>query len=169
MVLSLTIDNIESNMSSIKKMTKAGNTLVFVHAHWCPYTVAFYGTWRKVKTNLAKSNPQLNIIEIDDQAIGFIRDKEPTLYKKMADYSSELGQYKLYFPTVMLFTSGKRTKYEDERTVANVVAFVSSAQVKHVKSVKPVKPVKSVKPVKPVKPTKSLQKEIDKAFRRLLK
>lgn len=142
-----------ANTANISKVNEliSGNALVFIHAPWCPYTVAFYKAWKKIKKSLLNS-PLVNIIEIDDKAITHIRTQQPNLFRKLAG-----KELKLYFPTVLLFVNGKRYKYEDEREVDKVLQFVE-------KRTKPLTTT-SVTPRKVV----SFQNEIDKAFQRLLK
>lgn len=139
-----------ANTANISKVNEliSSNALVFIHAPWCPYTVAFYKAWKKIKQSLLKS---LDIIEIDDKAITQIRTQQPNTFRKLAG-----KELKLYFPTVILFVNGKRYKYEDEREVDKVLQFVE-------KRTKPVTP--RVTPKKVV----SFQNEIDKAFQRLFR
>lgn len=139
-----------ANISKVNELISS-NALVFIHAPWCPYTVAFYKAWKKIKKNLL-STSKVNIIEIDDKAITYIRTQQPNLFRKLAG-----KELKLYFPTVLLFVNGKRYKYEDEREVDKVLQFVE-------KRTKPLI-TRSVTPRKVV----SFQNEIDKAFQRLLK
>jgi hypothetical protein len=143
-----------ANISKVSELITSGansNALVFIHAPWCPYTVAFYKAWKKIKTSLLKSS-KVNIIEIDDKAITQIRTQQPNVFRKLAG-----KELKLYFPTVLLFVNGKRYKYEDERDIDKVLQFVE----KRTKAVQTA--TTRVTPRKVV----SFQNEIDKAFQRL--
>lgn len=139
------------------KKTKDKQVLIFVHAKWCPYTVAFYPIWTSAKKMV---NKDVDIIEINDKILGDIKSNEPLLYKKMADYNRNTKEYKLFFPTVILFSNGKRFKFEEDRTVDNLCAFVKS----HTESKKQHSRNSS-------KHTHhhSLQEKIDNAFKRLFK
>lgn len=141
----LTVNN--ANISKVNELISS-NALVFIHAPWCPYTVAFYKAWKMIKKTLLKSS-KINIIEIDDKAITQIRTQQPTIFRKLAG-----KELKLYFPTVLLFINGKRYKYEDERDVDKVLQFVE-------KRTKPITTSTTSRKVV------SFQNEIDKAFERL--
>jgi hypothetical protein len=189
MVVSLSASNVKDHINILKSSLVAGNTLVFVHAHWCPYTVSFYGTWRNLKAKLVGLT-NLTVIEIDDEALMSLRTKHTNTYKKLADYIPLENQYKIFFPTIVLYVDGVRYKYEDERTVKDLTEFVhkhafGKMQKRHrapSRKVVPKQvatrpndaPKKVVPRVQPKTPTtrtktaKRLQQEIDDAFKRLL-
>jgi hypothetical protein len=146
----LTVNTV--NISKVSELISS-NALVFIHAPWCPYTVAFYKAWKQIKKSLLKSS-KVNIIEIDDKAITQIRTQQPNVFRKLAG-----KELKLYFPTVLLFVNGKRYKYEDERDIDKVLQFVE----KRTKAVLTTTTTTRITPRKVV----SFQNEIDKAFQRL--
>jgi thiol-disulfide isomerase/thioredoxin len=148
MLLTVNNTNISKVNEFITSKTKS-TSLVFIHAPWCPYTVAFYKAWKKIKKSLLDSS-KVNIIEIDDKAITEIRTQLPNVFRKLAG-----KELKLYFPTVLLFVNGKRYKYEDEREVDKVIEFVD----KRTRTSTRINPRKVV----------SFQNEIDKAFQRLFR
>jgi hypothetical protein len=190
MVISLNASNVEEHINTLKSLILTGNALVFVHAHWCPYTVSFYGTWRRLKAKLIGLT-NLTVIEIDDEALMKLRVKHTNTYKKLADFIQQERQYKIYFPTIMLYVDGVRYKYDEERTVENLTEFVhenifgerSSRRRRPSKGGKLQPSTKKAAPKKDTlkkdtpkkatmktqkKPSKSLQQEIDDAFKRLL-
>jgi thiol-disulfide isomerase/thioredoxin len=144
-----------ANVGKVSDFISNGNALVFIHAPWCPYTVAFYKAWKKIKKTLLNTS-EVNVIEIDDKAITQIRTQFPNVFRKLAG-----KELKLYFPTVLLFVNGKRYKYEDEREVDKVVQFVE-------KYTKPnTKPRTSTRTSMTPRKIVSFQNEVDKAFKRL--
>jgi thiol-disulfide isomerase/thioredoxin len=183
-------------LKQIREGIKEGTTLFFVHASWCPYTVQFYPIFDKVMSNLKTKgiNEKFNVIKLDDIMTRSIRANYGDIYKKLADYDSNIDEHKLYFPTVVMFVDGKRFKYQvDVRTVQNFEAFIMSKLNKAVnrnrkgtrKDSKTEVKVKkeredieqqvrvrianhnrtSTRPVKFL----TLEQQIDKAFRKLLK
>jgi hypothetical protein len=109
------------------------NTLVFVHAHWCPYTVAFYKTCEALTVAMKKKLPFIKTVTIDDKSISYIKENYSSLYKKLADYyvvrddyGRKQGEYKIYFPTIVFFVDGARIKYDGEREVEEMMSFLDS-------------------------------------------
>lgn len=163
---------------SLQRAMKTSNTLIFVHANWCPYTVQFYPIWNAFEA-AHKTTKDLKVYKIDHVAIGKIKTTYPKMYEAMGDYDSDTDSYKLYFPTVVMFSEGKKKKYSPPvRSERNLMSFVAkqlnstaSTSVKRDVTKKAV--VKSPSPVKAAfqsnKTHKSLQQEIDVAFRRLFK
>jgi thiol-disulfide isomerase/thioredoxin len=118
-----------TTLKQIREGMKQGKTLFFVHASWCPYTVQFYPIFEKVINNLKTKgvDQNFNIIRLDDTMTRSIKASYGDVYKKLADYDSNIDEYKLYFPTVVMFVDGKRFKYQvDVRTVQNFEAFIVS-------------------------------------------
>lgn len=116
-------------LKQIREGIKEGTTLFFVHASWCPYTVQFYPIFEKVMSNLKTKgvNKKMNVIKLDDTVTRSIRTNYEDIYKQLADYDGDNDEYKLYFPTVVMFVDGKRFKYQvDVRTVQNFETFVIS-------------------------------------------
>lgn len=116
-------------LKQIRQGIKEGITLFFVHASWCPYTVQFYPIFETVMNNLKKKelHKKFDVIKLDDIMTRSIRANYGDIYKQLADYDSDTDEYKLYFPSVVMFVNGKRYKYKvDVRTVANFEAFITS-------------------------------------------
>lgn len=116
-------------LKQIRDSLKEGTTIFFVHAGWCPYTVQFYPIFDKVLNNLKTKNMDkyFNVIKLDDVMTRSIRANYKDIYSKLADYDSDVDEYKLFFPTVVMFVNGKRYKYQvDVRTVQNFEAFILS-------------------------------------------
>ena len=114
-------------LKQIRESIKEGTTLFFVHASWCPYTVQFYPIFEKVMINLKTKglDAKFNVIKLDDIMTRSIRANYGDIYKQLAEYDKNIDEYKLYFPTVVMFVDGKRYKYEvDVRTVQNLEAFI---------------------------------------------
>lgn len=169
-------------LKQIREGIKDGTTLFFVHASWCPYTVQFYPIFDKVMSNLkAKGIDQkINVIKLDDVMTRSIRANYGDIYKRLADYDENNDEYKLYFPTVVLFVNGKRFKYQVEvRTVKNFESFVMSkltkptrqqrkTQVKVQPTARLVSHRSNQASTRPVK-LLTLEEQIDKAFHKLFK
>lgn len=180
-------------LKQIREGIKEGTTLFFVHASWCPYTVQFYPIFEKVMSNLNEKgiDKKFNVIKLDDTMTRSIRAGYSDIYKKLADYDSDIDEYKLYFPTVVLFVNGKRFKYQvDVRTVDNFENFIVSKLTKATRKNRTSKQEKnevkvqkaredtqqmrirtfshnrvSTRPVKLL----TLEQQIDKAFQKLFK
>lgn len=123
-------------LKQIREGIKEGATLFFVHASWCPYTVQFYPIFQTVMNNLKKQgiDKQFNVIKLDDTMTRSIQSHHKDIYKHLADYDSNVDEYKLYFPTVVMFVNGKRFKYQVAvRTVDNFNTFITSKLNKTIK------------------------------------
>lgn len=167
------------SLKEIREGLKENVTLFFVHASWCPYTIQFYPIFEKVMKNLkAKGlDTKFKTIKLDDVMIKSLRANYTDIYKKIADYDENIDEYKLYFPTVVVFVNGKRYKYNASvRTVQNFEEFISNKLSKPSRKGtrrtttkierNENKPNKKVS-MRPVKLT--LQEQIDKAFQKLFK
>ena len=168
-------------LKQIREGITEGTTLFFVHASWCPYTVQFYPIFDKVMSNLKTKgiDKEFNVIKLDDTMTRSIRANYGDIYKQLADYDSDIDEYKLYFPSVVMFVNGKRYKYKvDVRTVKNFEAFVVSKLTKSTRRKNTRNEVKiqpsmrkfghnqvSTRPVKLL----TLEQQIDKAFQKMLK
>lgn len=180
------------SLKQIREGLKQGVTLYFVHASWCPYTVQFYPIFEKVMKNLKMKgfDTRFNTIKLDDVMTRSIRASYDDIYKRLADYDENIDEYKLYFPTVVMFVNGKRYKYNVEvRTVENFEAFIISKLPKQQQGSRNTKAInKSERSEMGVsnrsvptrrnaskriqtRPTKllTLQEQIDKAFQKLFK
>lgn len=167
-----------------------GTTLFFVHAPWCPFTVDFYPIFDEVMTNLKEKgiDNKFNVIKLDDVMTRSIRANYGDIYKSLADYDGDDDEYKLFFPTVLLFVNGKRYKYQvNVRTVQNFEAFIMSKLTmtkrrskNENKEVQVQKGRKNIQQVRThtfsrnrasTKPAKllTLEQQIDEAFRKLFK
>jgi thiol-disulfide isomerase/thioredoxin len=167
-------------LKQLRDGLKEGITLFFVHASWCPYTVQFYPIFEKVMSNMkAKGlDTKFNVIKLDDVMTKSIRANNSDIYKSLADYDKNIDEYKLYFPSVVMFVNGKRYKYNvDVRTVQNFEAFIvgklstksrskrtAESQKRVLTSTNNNKRI-STRPIKLL----TLQEQIDKAFQKLFK
>ena len=167
-VLDVTGESVKNTtvMNKIKKAVKTGNTAFFVHASWCPYTVQFYPIWTAMEAKL-KESTDFNIIKLDHESFAHIKKAFPKVYETLADYDEYTQSYKLYFPSVVMFTNGIRKKYSpSERTLTSLVAFIKKYSTN--------KTPNATKHTKPAKTTTQhahlkLHQQIDKAFSRLMK
>jgi thiol-disulfide isomerase/thioredoxin len=174
-------------LKQIRDGLKEGSTLFFVHASWCPYTIQFYPIFEKVMSILKGKglDTKLNVIKLDDVMIKSLRANNNDIYKTLADYDENIDEYKLFFPTVVMFVNGKRYKYSvDVRTVQNFEAFIVGKLSKQSRNSKNTKVQRNETVNKrrvnmsnninrraSTRPTKllSLQEQIDKAFQKLFK
>lgn len=163
-------------LKQIRESFKEGIVLFFVHASWCPYTVQFYPIFDKTieKLHHNKKDKQFNIIRLDDTMIKSIRANYSDIYRKLADYDDTIDEYKLYFPTVVMFVNGKRYKYQvDVRTVKNFEDFIISKLPKQqtLSRAQPMlrRPLAISRP--PIRPPTqlALHEQIDKAFKKMFK
>lgn len=167
-------------VSSLLRAMKTGNTIIFVHAEWCPYTVAFYPIWNAFE-NSHKETKDIKVFKIDHVAIGTIRASHPKIYDSIGDLDISSETYKIYFPTVVMYADGARKKYSPSvRTLKNLTSFVSKVtSVKSPKTMPGVKASTSSKTnntvtqrglkYKNTQIQNSLQGEINAAFHRLFK
>jgi len=167
-------------LREIREGLKEGNTLFFVHASWCPYTVQFYPIFEKVMKNLKVKGleKKFKTIKLDDVMTRSIRANYNDIYRKLADYDDNVDEYKLYFPTVVMFLNGQRYKYNvPVRTAQNFEDFISSKLSKQSRKGTRRQVAKlernESRPNRRVstRPTKllTLQEQIDKAFQKLFK
>ncbi len=66
-------------------------------ADWCPASRKFFPTWEKIKNELLKKNPSLQISDLNVK-------NDPKLSKIASDANCK------EFPTIMLFCKGKSQK-----------------------------------------------------------
>lgn len=167
-VLDVTGESVKNTtvMNKIKKAVKTGNTAFFVHASWCPYTVQFYPIWVDMETKL-KDSTDFNIIKLDHESFAHIKKAFPKLYETLADFDEYTQTYKLYFPSVVMFTNGIRKKYSPtERTLKSLVAFIKKNSTNKTPKMTDTKDTKHKQiPSHHLK----LHQQIDKAFSRLMK
>lgn len=85
--------------------------VVFVFADWCGHCTRFKPTWEKIEQ--VSKNTGL----FDVQALN-VDDKQNSDFIEQYDVSS--------FPTIMLFSKGKFTKYDDDRDFDKIIAAIDS-------------------------------------------
>lgn len=171
-------------LKQIRTGLKEGVTLFFVHASWCPYTVQFYPIFEKAMNNIKSKgiDNKFSVIKIDDVMTKSIRSNYDDIYKLLADYDENNDEYKLYFPTVVIFVDGKRYKYSvDVRTAQNLETFIVQKLPKSQRNSKKTNVQRNasedknrastLKRTNSTRPTKllTLQEQIDKAFQKLFK
>lgn len=152
---------------------KEGIVVFFVHASWCPFTINFYPIFDNTmkKMHETKADKHFSVIRIDDNMVRSLRANYGDIYRKLADYDEDVDEYKLSFPTVIMFVNGKRYKYQvSVRTVKNLEEFILSKLPKrrreqsNIRQNTPHK-VSSISSRKHM----SLHEQIDKAFKRLFR
>lgn len=156
-------------LKEIRDGFKSGIVLYFVHADWCPYTVQFYPIYDKVmqKLKISKHDKHFKVIRIDDTMVKSIRANYNDIHRKLAEYDEDVDEYKLYFPTVVMFVDGKRYKYKvDVRTVKNFEEFIVSKLPKQSRQLRQSKIQSKVITVSKNRHV-GLQEQIDKAFKKL--
>lgn len=165
-------------LKQIREGLKNGIVLYFVHASWCPYTVQFYPIFDKTieKLHHSKKDKLFSIIRLDDTMIKSIRANYNDIYRKLADYDENIDEYKLYFPTVVMFVNGKRYKYQvDVRTVKNFEEFILSKIPRQQQTLsrntqtRPIVRTSTPRPFVRTPPQLALHEQIDKAFKKLFK
>jgi thiol-disulfide isomerase/thioredoxin len=164
-------------LKQIREGLKNGIVLYFAHASWCPYTVQFYPIFDKTieKLHQNKKDKLFSIIRLDDTMVKSIRANYNDIYRKLADYDDNVDEYKLYFPTVVMFVNGKRYKYQvDVRTVKNFEEFIVSKLPKSKPLSRTTRTMRPLEPPRPFvrsrTPTQvALHEQIDKAFKKLFK
>jgi thiol-disulfide isomerase/thioredoxin len=166
-------------LKQIREGLKDGIVLYFVHASWCPYTVQFYPIFDKTMEKLHhnKKDKLFRLIRLDDTMVKSIRANYNDIYRKLADYDENVDEYKLYFPTVVMFVNGKRYKYQvDVRTVKNFEEFIVSKLPKQKplsRTTHTMRPLVTPRPI--VRSTSrtptqiGLHEQIDQAFKKLFK
>jgi thiol-disulfide isomerase/thioredoxin len=176
-------------LKQIREGLKDGITLYFVFASWCPFCVQFEPIFNKVMSNLEhdKLRNNFQLIKLDDVMTRSITTNYKDIHTKLAEYDEDIDEYRLSFPTVVMFVNGKRFKYNvPVRTVANFEAFIKShlpksrntkvsrkdvgknLQSRSIQSINTRqgtthRVIKSQRPVKIL----TLQDQIDKAFKNL--
>lgn len=174
MNISLTTTNVQQYYEQLHASILQESTIVFVHAHWCPFTVQFYPIWRALKKTLY-GNTSLRIYEIDDGAIGWIRQNKKQLFQRIAEQFQPDSQYKIFFPTVLMYVNGKRHKFTGERTQESIALWINKLLLKsqtRTRSRATLLRTRSTTKIQTPKqtrsPKQSLKDNIDKAFKKLL-
>lgn len=85
--------------------------VVFVFADWCGHCTRFKPTWEKIEQVSKKTGL------FDVQALN-VDDKQNSAFIEQYEVSS--------FPTIMLFSKGKFTKYEDDRDFDKIIAAIDN-------------------------------------------
>ena len=85
--------------------------VVFVFADWCGHCTRFKPTWEKIEQVSKKTG----LFEV--QALN-VDDKQNSAFIEQYEVSS--------FPTIMLFSKGKFTKYEDDRDFDKIIAAIDN-------------------------------------------
>ena len=85
--------------------------VVFVFADWCGHCTRFKPTWEKIEQVSKKTGL------FDVQALN-VDDKQNSAFIEQYEVSS--------FPTSMLFSKGKFTKYEDDRDFDKIIAAIDN-------------------------------------------
>lgn len=192
--LLLSIDNISSNvdvLSDLINKPQPKPVLFVIKADWCGYCRRFtenaWNTFKKMNT----AATHLQIVEIDDKALGWLRDNN----QKQLHTSLLVEPPSVYFPQVYMLVNKKKHGFQPDYSevekgkpsvalaVLNkwVDSFISlrksvgthSRRVKKAIGGKPNKQLQSKPRTTPKKRVstqtkKSLNEEIDAAFRKLL-
>ena len=85
--------------------------VVFVFADWCGHCTRFKPTWEKIEQVSKKTGL------FDVQALN-VDDKQNSAFIEQYEVSS--------FPTIMLFSKGKFTKYDDDRDFDKIIAAIDN-------------------------------------------
>lgn len=94
---------------STEKFEEDKKKVVFVFADWCGHCTRFKPTWEKIEQVSKKTGL------FDVQALN-VDDKQNSAFIEQYEVSS--------FPTIMLFSKGKFTKYDDERDFEKIIAAI---------------------------------------------
>ena len=85
--------------------------VVFVFADWCGHCTRFKPTWEKIEQVSKKTGL------IDVQALN-VDDKQNSAFIEQYEVNS--------FPTILLFSKGKFTKYDDDRDFDKIIAAIDN-------------------------------------------
>lgn len=122
-VISLKSSNIHSSVGLLSNHMQKQNTLIFIQAKWCYYTQQFFPVWEQLLKKI-EADKNLTIIKINDEAIRYLEKNNKEIFQQLADFRPEDQRYKVFFPTIILFSNGQRYKFEQERTVENLIKFI---------------------------------------------
>lgn len=85
--------------------------VVFVFADWCGHCTRFKPTWEKIEQVSKKTGL------FDVQALN-VDDKQNSAFIEEFEVNS--------FPTILLFSKGKFTKYDDDRDFDKIIAAIDN-------------------------------------------
>ncbi len=180
--ITLTNDNVSSYTEVLHDVIKNSDkkpVLFVIKADWCGYCQIFTANaWAEFKKK-ATASPRVQIVEIDDVALGWLRTHHEQLHKSLL-----IEPPKVYFPQVYMLVNKKKHAFQPNYTPKkkgepNVALNVLNAWVDgfilHQKTPRIRKVVKggSNKPLShKAKNTKSkskvtLKEQIDNAFKKL--
>jgi thiol-disulfide isomerase/thioredoxin len=100
-------DDYKTKVAQIQDCLKK-DTVVFVHAIWCPHCVSMKEDWELLKQNSRKG---INFIEIESANVDRIRNANKMLFKKL--YSEP---DRVYYPLIKIWKDKKGSVYENERS-----------------------------------------------------
>lgn len=176
-LLILSKSNVAKEIDTLQEILKESSTkpvLVVIKADWCGYCNLFTkNAWNKFKKQSVPS-PRFQIVEIDDEALGWISTNKPTFHGTLL-----IDPPRVYFPQVYMVIKKKKhvlqPDYSENNAFPTLNNWVNSL-FPHRKMIRGRKHAKGGSASKSQKQTitltktakKSLKAEIDAAFKKLL-
>lgn len=172
MYISLSLLNIDEYIPTLQDALVFGNTVVLLHAYNEYETQELYPIWRNLRNKL-ESEKTVNIVEIDHEAMEHLNDNYENLYRALGDYNILANDYRVMYPTILLFKNGMKIRYQGKMLSDDIASFLNA-------KILPKKKLNTTMPKRRVfqssrrnKPSSfkmdTIHKEVEKAFARLLK
>lgn len=128
---------------AVKKL-RGFTGIILIHHPSCGHCINLRPHWEQMKHGV---NPRVHIMEINGEAMS----EHPMMANSVAGKNTE------GFPTIIGLRNGKlNLKFNEERTVPNMVKFANKFVSNSIKSIRTMKPMKSMKKTK--KHRKSVKK-----------
>jgi hypothetical protein len=67
-----------------------------------------------------------NIVEIDHEAMEYLQLYHKNLYMALGDYNILAGDYRVIYPTVLLFKNGMKTRYQGKLSLDDITRFINA-------------------------------------------
>lgn len=125
MYISLSQLNIDSYITSLQDVLVFGNTIILLHSYVEYDTQEFYPIWRQFRDMIEKQQG-FNIVEIDHEAMEYLQLYHKNLYMALGDYNILAGDYRVIYPTVLLFKNGMKTRYQGKLNLDDITRFINA-------------------------------------------
>jgi hypothetical protein len=125
MYLSVSELNVETSIPILENTLIIGNTVIFIHSYIDNMSKDFYDSWRRIKNNLSK-NKFVNVIDIDQDAIQYIKQYYNNIYVVLSDYVLLFMEYRIPVPSIQIFKNGTKTRFTSPLTYTGVKTFIEN-------------------------------------------
>jgi hypothetical protein len=123
MYLTISELNVETSIPVLENALIIGNTVVFIHSYLDYMSKDFYESWIRIKELLSK-NKAINLIDIDQDAIQYIKQYYNNIYLVLSEYVNLFMEYRVPVPSIQIFKNGAKTRFESSLSYTGVKTFI---------------------------------------------